>query len=252
MLAATLTSAPTSTTMTEAVWYMIRATGVVALVLLSVTTVLGLLSASRGRTPRWPAFAQVDLHKRATMLALVFLGLHIVTSVLDTYVHVGVVSVIVPFTSSFKPLWTGLGAVAVDLLAAVAISSALRQRIAPRVWRGLHWLAYACWPVAMAHALGAGTDAGQLWMDAIAGACTVAVVSALTWRIGDHRTTREDAARIGAATRAVPVRHRPVVRHLPDTRHREVHAPRVDGPAGHLPASAPPPTAVTLLERDPQ
>jgi len=244
--------AATSTTMTEAVWYMIRATGVVALILLTVTTVLGLLSASRARTSRWPAFAQVDLHKRATMLALVFLGIHIVASVVDTYVHVGLESVILPFTSSFKPFWTGLGAVAVDLLAAVAISSALRQRIAPRVWRGLHWLAYACWPVAMAHALGAGTDAGQLWMDAIAGACTVAVVAALTWRIGYHRTTREDAVRIGATTRAVPERHRPVARRVPDTRYRRVDGPGVPDAAGRTSTPSATPTATRLLERDPR
>ena len=211
-LPSTLTSTLTSTTMTEAVWYMIRATGVVALVLLSVTTVLGLLSAARARTPRWPAFAQVDLHKRATMLALVFLGIHAVSSVLDTYVHVGLVSVFVPFTSSFQPFWTGLGAVAVDLLAAVAISSALRQHIAPRIWRGLHWLAYACWPVAMAHALGSGTDAARLWMVTVAAACTIAVLSALTWHIVSHWTSSEDASRFGSTTRAVPVRHRPVAR----------------------------------------
>ena len=216
--------AATSTSMTEAVWYMIRATGVVALILLTVTTVLGLLSASRARTRHWPAFAQVELHKRATMLALVFLAIHIAASVLDTYVHVGLVSVILPFTSSFKPVWTGLGAVAVDLLAAVAISSALRQRIDPRTWRGLHWLGYACWPIAMVHALGAGTDAAQLWMDAIAAACTVAVAAALAKRIAYHRTTRDDAARVGATTRAVPVRHRPVARRTSDSRHRRVAA----------------------------
>jgi sulfoxide reductase heme-binding subunit YedZ len=204
-------TAAISTPTTEAVWYMIRATGVVALILLSVTTVLGLLSASRARSRRWPAFAQVDLHKRATLLALVFLGLHIAGAVLDTYVHVGLVSVIVPFTSSFRPFWTGLGAVAVDLLAAVAISSALRQRIAPSVWRGLHWLAYACWPVAMAHALGSGTDAGRPWMIAIAAACTLAVGGALTWRIADQRRARADAARSAATTRSVPRRHRPAV-----------------------------------------
>ncbi|HEX7459122.1 MAG TPA: hypothetical protein VF279_00745, partial [Acidimicrobiales bacterium] len=142
--------------------------------------------------------------------------------------------------------------VAVDLLAAVAISSALRQRIAPRVWRGLHWLAYACWPVAMAHALGAGTDAGQLWMDAIAGVCTVAVVSALTWRIGDHRTTREDAVAIGASTRAVPGRHRPAVGRIPDTPRRDSDGPGMAGPAGRTATSASTPTATRLLERDPR
>lgn len=170
-------SAAVSTSTTEAVWYTMRATGIVALILLTLTTVLGLLSASRVRTRRWPAFAQVDLHKRATLPALVFLALHVATAVLDTYVHVGLVSVIIPFTSSYQPFWTGLGAVAVDLLAAVAISSALRQRIAPDLWKRLHWLAYGCWPFAMAHALGTGTDAARLWMDAIAAACTIAVVA---------------------------------------------------------------------------
>ena len=198
--------------MTTAVWYAIRATGVVSLILLTVTTVLGLLSASRVRTHRWPAFAQVDLHKRATMLALVFLGFHVMTAVIDTYVHVGLLSVIVPFTSSFRTFWTGLGTIAVDLLLAVAISSALRSHIAPRVWRGLHWVAYACWPFALAHALGAGTDATRLWMDATAAVCTIAVVTALTWRIGDRRTAREEEDRVGATTRAVPLRHRAAAR----------------------------------------
>ena len=241
--------AATSSAMTEAVWYTIRATGVVALILLTVTTVLGLLSASRARTPRWPAFAQVELHKRATMLALVFLGIHIVSSVVDTYVHVGLLSAFVPFMSSFKPLWTGLGTVAVDLLAAVAISSALRQRIAPQLWRGLHWLAYACWPLAMAHALGSGTDAGQLWMDAIAAACTVAIAASLTWRIGYHRSTQADALRAGATTRVVPGRHRPLRPHTPGARHRRTAG---TGARTGPPRSESTPTATRLLERDPR
>ena len=232
--------AATSTSLTTSIWYTIRATGVVALVLLTVTTVLGLLSAARVRTRRWPAFAQVDLHKRATLFALVFLGLHVLTAVVDSYVHVGLLAVLVPFVSPYQTFWTGLGTIAVDLLVAVAVSSALRQRIAPRTWRGLHWLAYGCWPFAMAHALGTGTDAAQLWMDAVAAACTIAVLCALVWRIGDHRTTREEEVRLGAVTRAVPLRQRP--------------------PA---PASAPPDlvtgprrptvtTATALLERDPR
>jgi methionine sulfoxide reductase heme-binding subunit len=208
-------------------------------VLLTVTTVLGMLSASRARTRRWPAFAQVDLHKRATLFALVFLGLHVLTAVVDTYVHVGLLSVVVPFASPFRTFWTGLGTIAVDLLVAVAVSSALRRRIAPRTWRGLHWLAYACWPFALAHALGAGTDAARLWMDAIAAVCTVAVLSALAWRIGDHRTTREHQERLGATTRAVPLRQRPVPA----------------APGTPLRSTVPPtaaPTATRLLERNPR
>jgi predicted ferric reductase len=244
--------AATSTSMTTAIWYTIRATGVVALVLLTGTTVLGLLSASRARTRRWPAFAQVDLHKRATMFALVFLGLHVLTAVVDTYVNVGVLSAVVPFASPFKTFWTGLGTIAVDLLLAVAVSSALRQRIAPRTWRTLHWLAYACWPFALAHALGTGTDAAQLWMDAIAAACSVAVLSALVWRVGTHRTTREVQVGLGATTWAVPFRHRPSA-----TATAEVAV--AVGARGTGPVEATgsgtrttTPTATRLLERDPR
>jgi methionine sulfoxide reductase heme-binding subunit len=201
--------AATSTSVTTAVWYTIRATGVVALVLLTVTTVLGLLSASRVRTRRWPAFAQVDLHRWASLLALVFLGVHVVTAVIDTYVKVGVLSAVVPFVSPFKTFWPGLGTIALDLVLAVAVSSALRQRIAPRTWRGLHWLAYACWPLALAHALGSGTDAAQLWMDSVAAVCSAAVLAALVIRITSHRTDRREQSRLGALTRAVPDRHRP-------------------------------------------
>ena len=231
--------AAASTSLSTTVWYTIRATGVVALVLLTATTVLGLLSASRARTRRWPAFAQVELHKRATLLALVFLALHVLTAVVDTYVRVGLASVVIPFASPYRPFWTGLGTVALDLLVAVAVSSALRRRIAPRTWRGLHWLAYGSWPFALAHALGTGTDAARLWMDVIAAACTVAVLSALTWRIGDHRTTREHRERLGATTRAVPLRHRPPTA-------GPGGSPR---PTGATTAS---PTATRLLERNPR
>ncbi len=190
-------------TSSTALWYATRATGIVALVLLTATMVLGILTAGRVKTRSWPAFAQADLHKRISVMAMVFLAIHVLTSVLDTYVHLGWASIVVPFSSSYKPLWTGLGAVAVDLMIAVAVSSALRQRIAARTWRGIHWLAYGSWPVAMAHALGEGTDAAKLWMDALAAACTLAVVGALVWRISDHRRASEQAAAVGASTRAV-------------------------------------------------
>lgn len=234
--------AATSTSVTTAVWYTIRATGVVALVLLTVTTVLGLLSASRVRTRRWPAFAQGDLHRWASLLALVFLGLHVVTAVVDTYVKVGVLSAVLPFVSPFKTFWTGLGTIALDLLLAVAVSSALRQRIPARTWRGIHWLAYGCWPLALAHALGSGTDAAQLWMDAIAVVCSVAVLGAFLCRIASQRADRRERARLGAVTRAVPVGHRPVV-----------HA--ASGPArraARAADTATSPTSTRLLERDPR
>ena len=145
-------------------WYMTRASGIVAMVLLTVTMVLGLLTASRARARGWPGFAQQELHRRISILSMVFLAIHVVTSVLDTYVHIGWVAIVVPFASPYSPFWVGLGAVAVDLMIAVFVSSLLRARIRPGTWRSIHWLAYGCWPVALAHTFGLGTDAGEHWV----------------------------------------------------------------------------------------
>jgi methionine sulfoxide reductase heme-binding subunit len=190
------------------IWYTMRASGVVALVLLSATMTLGILTAGRLKARNWPAFAQADLHKRVSILAMVFLSLHVLTAIVDTYVHVGWLAVVVPFASSYRPLWVGLGTVGVDLLLALAISGALRQRISATTWRGIHWLAYGSWPVAMAHSLGMGTDASALWMDALAGICALGVVGSLVWRVAEAQKGRH-APRTGGAgtriiTRAVP------------------------------------------------
>jgi sulfoxide reductase heme-binding subunit YedZ len=191
-----------STSTSTTLWYTMRATGVVALFLLSGTMVLGILTAGRTSSRAWPAFARADLHKRVSLLAILFLAFHVLTAVLDTYVSVGWASALVPFASPYRPVWTGLGTMGVDLMLAVAVTSALRQRISARTWRGVHWLAYGSWPVAMAHSLGMGTDASTLWMDGLAAVCTVAVVGALVWRVADHRQSRVRALQAGANTRA--------------------------------------------------
>jgi sulfoxide reductase heme-binding subunit YedZ len=135
---------------------------------------------------------------------MVFLALHVLTAVLDTYVHIGWTSVVVPFASPYRPLWTGLGTVGVDLMIAVGVSSALRGRIGAGTWRAIHWLAYGSWPVAVAHALGEGTDGLKPWMGILTAVCALAVVTALGWRILQYRHQRTDAARAGALTRVVP------------------------------------------------
>lgn len=194
----------TSATTTPALWYSTRATGIVALVLLTATMVLGILTVGRVKTRRWPAFAQADLHKRVSLLAIVFLGIHVLTAVLDTYVHIGWTSVVVPFVSPYQPFWTGLGAVGLDLLIAVGVSSALRGRISAGVWRAIHWSAYGSWPVALAHSLGEGTDATKAWMGLVAASSILAVLAALSWRIFQSRRHQRQAARAGALTRVVP------------------------------------------------
>jgi sulfoxide reductase heme-binding subunit YedZ len=176
-------------TSSTSLWYATRATGIVSLVLLTMTVVFGIVTAGRAKSRSWPAFAQADLHKRVSVIALVVLGIHVLTSVLDTYVHLGWMSIVVPFASSYQPLWTGLGTVALDLMLAVAVSSALRQHLGARTWRVLHWMGPLCWPIAMAHALGEGTDAGTSWMEGLAAVCVLAVLGAAWWRIGRHRSS---------------------------------------------------------------
>ncbi len=175
---------------------------------------------------------------------MVFLTLHVLTAVLDTYVSVGWTAVLVPFASPYRPLWTGLGTVGVDLMVAVGVSSAFRQRISARTWRAIHWLAYGSWPVAMAHSLGMGTDASAPWMEALAALCTVAVLGTLVWRIADHRRSRQRAALVGATTRAVPLptTTRPTRSAPPDT------AGSVPAPAGSGPRVSSP--ATRLLEKE--
>ena len=98
------------------------------------------------------------------MLAVVFLGIHVLTSVLDTFVDISWAAIVVPFTSSYGRFWVGVGAISLDLMIAVFVTSLLRARMRPGTWRAVHWLAYLSWPVALAHTFGMGTDAGEGWV----------------------------------------------------------------------------------------
>jgi sulfoxide reductase heme-binding subunit YedZ len=164
-------------------WYATRASGIVALVLLTLTMVLGLVTTNRPRAKNWPGFAQQEIHRRISILAVVFLALHVLTSILDTYVNIGWLAVVVPFTSPYSRFWVGLGTVALDLMIAVFVSSLLRARLRPGTWRAIHWLAYASWPVALAHTFGLGTDAGEEWVIILGAVCVIAVGVSLVWRL---------------------------------------------------------------------
>lgn len=159
-------------------WYATRAAGLVALVLLTITTALGLLTAGRVSTDRWPRFVVIGLHRNISLLALVFLGLHIGTTVLDSYTSISLQDAVIPFLSGYHRLWLGLGAIASDLLIALSVTSALRQRLGVRLWRVVHWCGYLCWPVALAHGLGIGTDRAQTWVFCLAVTCGAAVLLA--------------------------------------------------------------------------
>ncbi len=177
MLAAAISSSP------RALWYLTRGTGVAALMLLTLTVALGVANHKRLETARIPRFAVDGMHRNASLLAVVFLCIHIGTTLLDGYVPIRLINVFVPFGAAYKPLWLGFGAIAFDLLMAVAITSALRRRIGHKTWRATHWLAYASWPVALIHGLGMGTDRGSHWMLALTAGCVLVVALAVLTRL---------------------------------------------------------------------
>ena len=176
-----------------ALWYASRATGVVALVLLTAVVLLGIMVNRRGRLPGLPRFATTGLHRSLSLLAVAFVAVHVVTAVLDPYVTIGWASAIIPFTTPYKPLWLGLGAV--SFMAALIITSLARARIGRRTWRAVHWLAYACWPIALAHGFGSSTDMGNGVLLALAVSCIVAVAAATCWRIASAAKTPRPAER---------------------------------------------------------
>ena len=167
----------------QALWYLTRATGLVTLALLTGSVVLGILGVQRWTSRRWPRFVTSGLHKNVSLLAVVFLAVHIVTAVTDSFVTITWVNVFVPFTGTYRPVWLGLGAVASDLLIALIITSIARQRVGYRVWRIVHWAAYACWPIALVHGLGTGTDARHGWALAMFLGSLAAVCGAVWWRL---------------------------------------------------------------------
>jgi predicted ferric reductase len=163
-------------------WYATRATGLVTLLLLTASVLLGILTAGRFSTRRWPRFLSQGLHRNTSLLVLTFLALHVGTTVVDTYTSIPLAAAFVPFASSYKAAWLGLGAVALDLLLALLATSLARRRLGYRAWRRVHWLAYACWPVAVSHGLGIGTDRSATWVLVLSMACVLAVLGTAAWR----------------------------------------------------------------------
>jgi sulfoxide reductase heme-binding subunit YedZ len=189
----------------QALWFATRGFGVVSLLLLTAIVVLGVAGATRWRSERWPRFVVAGLHRNLSLLVLVFIALHVITTVVDGYAPISLLNAVLPFTSPYRPLWLGLGAVAFDLLLALTVTSLLRARIGYGRWRAVHWLAYASWPVALVHGLGTGTDARVGWMQVVAVACVGSVVAAILWRVVTGRAAPGLRAASTVAALVVPL-----------------------------------------------
>ena len=167
----------------NAVWFLMRGSGVVSLLLLTGVTALGIATWGGVRLGSLPRFATLALHRSVSLLAAVFIAVHVASAVIDPYAAVRLVSVFVPFTAPSRPLFVGLGALAVDLILALIVTGLLRERIGQRTWRAIHWSAYAAWPVAFVHAIGMGSDTSAIWLQALAIGSLVLITGSVVWRL---------------------------------------------------------------------
>jgi sulfoxide reductase heme-binding subunit YedZ len=171
----------------KALWYLNRASGLVLLVVFTLAILLGQYSTRSRQRAGTPRFVWLELHRNLALLGLMLLVVHVITSVLDDYVDIDLLDAVVPFASPYRPFWLGLGTVALDLLFAVALTTALRHHISYRAWRITHWLVYPMWPLSIVHGLGTGTDMG-LAAILLTAACTAVVLFGLLWRAARGRT----------------------------------------------------------------
>jgi sulfoxide reductase heme-binding subunit YedZ len=167
----------------QALWALGRGTGITALGFLTISLALGIATRSGRRIVALPRFAVADVHRFAALAGTTLVLLHVTLLFFDPYAQLRLIDFVMPFLGSYRPLWLGLGTLAFDVLVVLIISSLLRQRLGVRTFRAVHWATYALWPMALAHALGNGTDTGRGWFLALAGGCTLTVATALAWRL---------------------------------------------------------------------
>jgi sulfoxide reductase heme-binding subunit YedZ len=160
-------------------WILARATGLTAYLLLTASVLAGLTLKARVFATRLRPAVTTQIHRTLSFLGLGAIALHAITLVLDSTVQI---SLVIPGIASYRPLWTGLGVVAAELMGLVAVSFSVRRFIGFRVWRRLHWATYAIFALATVHGLAAGSDSGRPWVFAIYLGAIGSVVAATTWR----------------------------------------------------------------------
>jgi methionine sulfoxide reductase heme-binding subunit len=193
-------------------WYLMRASGFVAFGLLTLTLALGVTNLARWERGRWTRAAAALVHRNASLLAVVFLAVHVATAVSDKYVSIPLLATVIPGLSGYDPLWVGIGAVSFDVMVALIATSILRHRLGRRTWKAVHWLAYLAWPAALVHSIWAGTgngvDTGHEWSTAIYAVTGLLVALAIAFRlalrVGIVQRVPAHAG-LGAARRPAPI-----------------------------------------------
>jgi methionine sulfoxide reductase heme-binding subunit len=187
-------------TSSPAIWYAARASGVAAYVVLSLVVSLGLALGRKAQTRRWPRFSVEEIHRFGGLLVGSLIGVHVLAIAADSFLPFSLTQLLVPFTSSYRPLWTGLGIAAAEILVALAITNHYRRRLPYAFWRKAHYLNFAVWTLASLHGLMAGTDRGAAWLAILYGISVATVVMLLLWRFGGHVLRSPRVAGVGAIT----------------------------------------------------
>ena len=164
-------------------WYLARGSGLAALVVLTLTTVLGIVTSVRWSNPRWPRFVIELLHRNSSLLAFALIVVHVAAVVADAFAPIGLKDTIIPFVAVYRPIWLGLGAAASDILLVLLATSLLRHRMSHRTWRFVHWFAYLAWPLVVVHGLGTGSDTKLGFVLILYVLCIAAVIVAAWWRL---------------------------------------------------------------------
>jgi methionine sulfoxide reductase heme-binding subunit len=196
-----------------AIWYAARASGVAAYVVLSIVVSLGLTLGKKAQSSRWPRFSVEEVHRFGGLLVGSLIGVHVLAIAADSFLPFSLTQLLVPFTSSYRPLWTGLGIAAAELLLALAITNHYRRRVPYRFWRRAHYLNFAVWGFASLHGLMAGTDRGAAWLAILYGVSVATVLMLLLWRFGGRipRIATAGAVTVVALPLLIigPLRHSP-------------------------------------------
>jgi DMSO/TMAO reductase YedYZ heme-binding membrane subunit len=211
-----------------ALWYTSRATGVVALLLLTAAMLLGLLVTRQGRLPGLPRFAVSGLHRNLSLLATAFVAVHVISAVTDGYVNIPITAAVVPLASSYERIWLAIGAVSFDLMLAIVATSLLRRHLSRRAWRAVHLTAYLSWPVAWLHSVFSSGDLRHGVLFVLAIGCAIAVIVAAMWRVSSAGRDVPRAERVGKLLSAVYGRNRPA-RANQSSAHRNSAASRDQG-----------------------
>lgn len=167
----------------SALWYLGRGTGIGALVMLTLSLCLGIITRSGRRVPGLSRFALADLHRTAAVTGTGLIAVHVFSLLFDPYAQLRLLDLVLPFQGQYRPMFLGLGTLAIDVIALVVGTSLLRHRVGPRVFRAFHWLSYLLWPLAFIHGLGIGTDALSTWYTGIAAGCAALVAGVVAWRL---------------------------------------------------------------------